>query len=116
MVTPLELLWTGKCSVFIKEKITDPTTKRTSFTDKLLHEDISCKLSFDQLKTTTPSSGAAEVTQVTKLFITNTITIPLGSKIVVTQNGVTQSYEMSGKPGIFTNHQEIMLNLFKGWA
>ena len=50
------------------------------------------------------------------LFIDRAVTVPEGSKITVTQNGVTGVYEKSGKPAIYSTHQEIPLELFKGWA
>jgi len=112
----LELLWKGTCDVFIQAEVTDPVTKRTAFQPQLLHNDQRCKLSFESLKTTMENSHAAEVVQSTKLFISNEITIPPGSKIVVTQNGKTAEFEMSGEPGFFTYHQEVPLQIFKGWA
>lgn len=113
---PLEMLWKGVCEVLINEEVTDPITKRTSFNPTELYSNQSCKLSFETLRVTSEKSNAAEVTQITKLFISKDVTIPPGSKIMVSQNGTTQSYEMSGEPGIYTNHQEIVLNLFKGWS
>ena len=52
----------------------------------------------------------------TKLFISPEVEIKPGSKIVVTQNGVTTEFSNSGKPAIYTNHQEIMLKLFEDYA
>ena len=113
---PLEMLWKGLCDVFVKEAVTDPITKRTSFTPATLYSNQPCRISFQTLRSTNEKTNAAEVTQVTKLFISKDLTIPPGSKITISQNGNTQSYEMSGEPGIYTNHQEIVLNLFKGWS
>ena len=75
-----------------------------------------CKLSFVTIKQTLENQNVAEVVQVTKLFISNEVDIPAGSKIRVTQNGKTADYEKSGEPAVYTNHQEITLELFKGWA
>jgi len=44
------------------------------------------------------------------------VDIPEGSKITVTQNGVTHDYERSGKPAVYSCHQEVPLELFKEWA
>ena len=41
---------------------------------------------------------------------------PVMPKITVTQNGVTRDYERSGKPAVYTCHQEVPLELFKEWA
>jgi hypothetical protein len=39
-----------------------------------------------------------------------------GSKLTITQNGVTTEYKNSGEPALFDTHQEIILELFKGWS
>ena len=50
----LERLWKDRCSIFVKEKVTDPTTHLTDFEEKLLLQDQPCKLSFETL---TSSNG-----------------------------------------------------------
>jgi hypothetical protein len=39
-----------------------------------------------------------------------------GSKLTITQNDMTTEYQSSGKPAFYSTHQEIVLELFKGWA
>jgi len=112
----LQLLWKGTCNIVVREGHKNPTNKRTEFNEMILYENEPCKLSFESLKTNNENNNAAEILQATKLFISNQVQVPPGSKIVVTQNDVTESYEQSGKPAIYTNHQEVMLKLFKEWA
>lgn len=112
----LQMLWKGTCSVFIREERLNPITKRTEFEEVCIYENQPCKLSFERLTTTTENSNAALITQGAKLFLSPTIEIPPGSKITVTQNGKTTDYERSGEPAIYTNHQEVPLELFRGWA
>jgi len=112
----LQMLWKGTYSVFIREERLNPITKRTEFEEVPIYTDQPCKLSFKTIPSTNENNNAAEVVQVTKLFISNEIDIPAGSKIRVTQNGKTADYEKSGEPAVYTNHQEITLELFKGWA
>lgn len=50
------------------------------------------------------------------LYIDPSVDIPEGSKVTVTQNGVTRDYERGGTPAVYTTHQEIPLELFEGWA
>ena len=50
--------------------------------------------------------------QTIKLFISPLVNVPPGSKITVTQNNQTQVYKSSGQPAVYTNHQEIELELF----
>lgn len=112
----LQMLWKGTCSIIIREERQNPTTKRTEFDEVPIYTDQPCKLSFATIRQTMESNNAAEVVQITKLFISNEVDIPAGSKITVTQNGKSADYERSGEPAIYTNHQEITLELFKGWA
>ena len=61
--------------------------------------------------------SAAVAPQGKYLFPTGiAVEIPEGSKITVTQNGVTCDYEQSGKAAVFTYHKEVPLELFREWA
>ena len=112
----IESLYEGKCSVFIQGKTTDPDTKETLFIETELFNDQPCKLSFSTITTTNEVGHTAGVRQVTKLFIAPELNIPAGSKLVITQRGVTGEYSNSGISAFYSNHQEIPLELFEGWA
>ena len=60
--------------------------------------------------------SAAQVSQTVKLFIAPDIQIKAGSKITVTQAGVTAMYTHSGKATVYDTHQEILLDLFEKFA
>lgn len=110
-------LWQGKCTVTVRNNdTTDENTGRviTGEVDTCTNEP--CRISFDTVSATQPDSNAAQVVQSITLFIDRAVAIPAGSKITVTQNGVTVEYEQSGKPAVYSTHQEIPLELFKGWA
>ena len=114
----LERLWKDRCTVYHRVKVTDTKTKLTDFDEKPLLQDQPCKLSFETLNST-DGDHVATVAQSVKLFISPDVEIPAGCKIVVTRfNDLerTFTYSRSGEPGIFTNHQEIMLEPFKGYA
>ena len=114
----LKRLWKDRCTVYHRVKVTDPKTKLTDFDEKPLLQDQPCKLSFETLNST-DGDHVATVAQSVKLFISPDVEIPAGCKIVVTRfNDLerTFTYSRSGEPGIFTNHQEIMLEPFKGYA
>ena len=105
----LESLWCDRCTVYAKEKVTDPKTHLTDFQETVILENQPCKLSFETLATVSGDPVAA-VSQTVKLFLSPDVEIPAGCKIVVTRSGGGQlSYSQSGAPGIFTNHQEISL-------
>jgi hypothetical protein len=112
----LQLLWKGSCTVTIREGTQDPVTKRIIFAEADIYTDQACKLSIETITTTAESNNAAQLIQKVKLFISPDVLIPAGSKITVIQNGKTSIYEKSGEPGVFSYHQEIMLELFKGWS
>ena len=124
MVKAVKSLWKGSCSVYVKTEIFDSETKRTGFTEKLLFENQPCRisfrmpfrLSFKATATSTEDISASNVRQTISLYISNNLLIPPGSKIVVSQNGVTENYQRSSKSAVYTHHQEILLELFKGWV
>lgn len=112
----LQKLWKGTCTISVYQEVTNPVTKITSFKDEIVFENLPCRLSFETVNVANPVGTATQVSQSIKLFLDPVIAVPPGSKITVTQNGVTVDYKQSGQPAIYTNHQEIALVLFEGWA
>ena len=108
----LELLWKDTCTIYGKEKTTDPKTKVTSFQEVPLAENVKCKLSFSTLPAAS-GDNVSTVSQTVKLFLGNEVEVPTGSKIVVKRQGKTFTYCRSGEPGWFTHHQEVPLELWK---
>lgn len=109
----VEMLWTGNCDVVNYTEITDEDTHITSMQEVITLKDIPCRISFETIKEAQQTEAPAKVEQIIKLFVANNIAIPEGSKIVVTQNGVTGEYKASGIPAVYTVHQEILLETFK---
>lgn len=69
---------------------------------------------FKTANPTAQSDSVNSVAQIIKLFLPTDYSISPGSKIVVTQNGVTTEYKNAGKPFIYDSHQEIEVELFEG--
>lgn len=122
MVNPhrkaLERLWRDRCTIFHRVEATNPDTNLTDFQEMPLFEDQPCKLSFEKL-TSTDENNVATVAQGVKLFISPDIVIPAGCKIVVKRFNQLErefSYSQSGEAAPFTDHQEITLTLWEGWA
>ena len=111
----IESTYEGVCDVVEYGDILDEQTKITSQGEIVVLEGQPCKLSFETISAASQSDTVASVSQRTKLFISPEITVKSGSKIVVTQNGITTEYSASGEPAIYFSHQEIMLELFRGW-
>lgn len=113
----IKSLWRGKCTVTVRNNdTTDENTGRVVVGEVDTYTDEPCRISFDTVNATQTENNAANIIQSITLFIDREVVIPEGSKITVTQNGVTAAYEKSGKPAVYSTHQEIPLEIFKGWA
>lgn len=113
----IKSLWRGKCTVTVRNNdTTDENTGRVVVGEVDTYTDEPCRISFDTVNATQPENNAANIVQSITLFIDRAVVIPEGSKITVTQNGATSVYEKSGKPAVYSTHQEIPLEIFKGWA
>jgi len=111
----IESLYEGACTVYVRQKSVDPDTGETTFAESAEILNEPCRLSFSSI---TAASGGhvAQVSQSVKLFIRPGLTIPAGSKIVVTQAGTTQGYKQSGEGARYVTHQEVPLELLEGRA
>ena len=111
----LERGYDGLCTITERQKYTRPN-KSTGFKEVAVVEDQPCRLSFTTSPSTTVEGNVAAMAQTVKLFLSPEVTVKEGSKITVTQNGITTDYKQSGTPAHYPTHQEIILELFKGWA
>lgn len=111
----IEKMYIGTCDVIEHQKVLDPITKKTSFEDVPTLLAQPCRLSFSSTPSTS-NGDTASVVQEIKLFISPDVKIASGSKIEVTQNGVSKAYTNSGEPALYGSHQEITLKLFERWS
>lgn len=113
----IEKTYIGTCTIseYKKVPVEDGSTE---FQETIVLENQPCRLSFSSSPSTNSNSDntAQSVIQTTKVFISPDINIKSGSKLTVTQNGITKAYENSGEPAIYATHQEIIVKLFKGWT
>lgn len=112
----IQSLWDGRATVTVLDGVLNPTNGRTEPVGRVTASGLPCRITHNTVKSTEPDNEAALVAQTVTLLIDPSVDIPEGSKITVTQNGVTKDYERSGKPAVYTCHQEIPLELWKGWA
>ncbi len=112
----IESTYEGVCTIVERRDVTDSVTKITRKEEVTVIENQPCKLSFESLNAVVQTETAAATSQRTKLFISPEIQVNSGSKITVTQDGVTISYSCSGESAVYHSHAEIILELFKGWA
>ena len=111
-----EATYEGLCTIYEYHEVTDEKTKLSSEEEITVIENQPCKLSFEKLNSVVQTETAAVQAQGVKLFLAPEIVVSSNSKIVVTQNGVTDEYSASGIPAIYSTHQEITLESFRGWA
>ena len=117
---PLAILWKGKCTIYEYQNVTDPDTKQT--TQKLVEvvTDEPCRLSQNRVSHNRSDlvsvSDVPYVDELIVLFLRPDLEIKAGSVIEVTQNNVTEKYKRSSKPAIYSNHQEVTLELYEETA
>ena len=112
----LRRLWDGLCDVYIIETVRNKANGRDEPTEVQKLHGEPCRLSFSSISSTNEQDSAPRIQQALKLFISKDVSIPAGSKIVVTQEGQMNAYAQSGKPAVYSTHQEIMLVPFMEYA
>lgn len=113
---PLSILWIGKATIYEYQEVTDPDTCQTKHELSPVVADEPCRLSHSRESTVDVNSGAPYIAQTIVLFIRPDLKIKEGSVIEVTQNGVTNKYKRASKSAIYTNHQEVALELYEEHA
>ena len=111
----IESLYGGKCSITEYQKIKKENGS-TGFQETTVIENQPCRISFKTVTSAKEGAMNQSITQVIKLFLAPEIMVKTGSKITVTQNGITTEYKSSGKPAMYATHQEIILELFDRWS
>lgn len=112
----IESTYDGIAVVTEWKKVRDEKTKLIESKPVIVLENQPCKLSAERLQMAVQGTSATEITQVMKLFLSPDIIIKPGSKITVTQANRTVDYTYSGVPAVYDTHQEIIVELFEGWA
>lgn len=110
------IYYEAACTIVEYTDVTNETTKITRQEEVTVYENQPCKLSFEKLNAVVQTDTAAVIAQGAKLFIAPEIKVNGGSKIIITWMGETHEYSCSGEPAVYPSHQEIMLEMFRGWA
>lgn len=109
-------MYEGLCTIMEYHDVRDEKTKLSHEEEVTIVENQPCKLSFEKLNAVVQTDTASAKSQIIKLFLAPEVQVKAGSKIIVTQNGMTEEYSSSGQAAIYSTHQEIILELFRGWA
>ena len=112
----IESMYEGVCSVTEMQSVKNPTTGIIKQTPIVVLTDQPCRLSHRSAETTTVANGVAVQNRTIKLFVSPDVEIKPGSKITITQNGLTADYKRSGLPAVYESHQEINLIIFDSYA
>lgn len=109
----LESAYDGVCTVTEYRQAKDAKNKFRKPEEIPVLENQPCRLSFEKTAAAGQTETVAIAAQGIKLFLPPDVEIKPGSKITVSQNGMTGVYSASGVPAVYATHQEIMLGLFK---
>ncbi len=112
----IESQYIGTCDIIELQNSTNPITKLEESTEVVVKEKQPCRKSYKNISSASDGEENAKVTQIIELFIAPEISIKPGSKIIVTQNEETIAYTRSGEAAKYETHQQIILDLWKGWA
>lgn len=116
MVKILPMLYNGLCTIVVCENKKDERGV-TGFCDVIKAENVPCRLSHSKVEQSQKYGNLGHTaSQTIKLFLAPDIEILSGSKIIVTQNGMTKAYRNCGENAVFSGHQEIMLEIFEEWT
>ncbi len=106
-----EMFYEHTCTIKEFQSVKDPVTKQTKKQEVIVLENQPCRLSYSSVKSANQSESNATVQQVIKLFIAPEIIIKEGSRIFIEHEGRTTEFKHSGKPAVYSSHQEITLEL-----
>ena len=115
MKRAVESQYIATCNIIEQKQVIKPN-QTTGVENVTVLENQPCKLSFSSSRNADTSDINATATQTVKLFISADIEVKPNSKIIVTQNNVTNEYSKSGIPAIYQTHQEIVLKPFEKWS
>ena len=111
----VESLYNGLCTISEYKKV-KKENKSTGFDEVVVLENQPCRMSYKTVNSTSQTDTVGTVTQAITVYLSPDILVKPGSKLTITQNDVTSEYKCSGKSAIYSTHQEIPLELFKGWS
>ena len=112
----IEKLYIGTLTVTELRSVTDEKTKLTDQEPVVTLTGQPCRLSTESSSAASVSDHVTKVSQSLKVFLSPDVQVPPGSKLTITQNGVTIDYALSGPPAIYATHQEVPVELFREYA
>lgn len=111
----IESTYDAECNIIEHQTVTENHITKNN-QEVTVQEKKACRISFEDIDSNNETNTESKKSQKIKLFIAPEIIIKPGSKIVVNYRGRETVYKNSGEPAVYDTHQEIMLELWKGWA
>ena len=111
----VESMYDGLCTIVEHQKV-KRENRSTGFDEVVTLEDQPCRMSFKSVNPTNQTNTMGVVTQSVTVYLSPDVEVKPGSKLTVTQNGVVTEYMCSGRPAVYSTHQEVSVELFKGWS
>ncbi|MEK3851208.1 ABC transporter ATP-binding protein [Paenibacillus sp. FSL R7-0340] len=105
----LESTYEGVCRVEGQTTSKDPVTGTERPRKGVILDNQPCALSQASLPSAAQTDTNNDVAYDGKLFIAPDVTIPSGSRIFVTQDGMNYEFQQSGEPFIYLTHQEVKM-------
>lgn len=118
---PLSILWIGRCTIYEYQDVTDPDTYQTKqeLTPVVIDEPCRLSLSFVSHNVSDlvhVKDGSPVFEQLIVVFLRPDLIIKPGSVFEITQNARTDRFKSSSKPNVYSNHQEVVLELYEDYA
>lgn len=110
----IERLYNGTGTIWEHVTQTNPNNFQEESREIAVVENQPCHLSVQSIPAVS-GSPAAQMVKSVKLFLAPEITVNPGSRITVTQDGITADYARSGVAAVYSSHQEIQLELLDRW-
>lgn len=107
----MEQLYEGTCDIFQYQDVSEGHLSKMELAQT--EEAVPCRLSFSASPAGNAHDGYTGVSQTIKLFLAPEVSVPAGSKVIVTQAGTVTAYRSSGQPAVYPSHQEIELTIWK---
>lgn len=108
----IEQLYEDTCTIqqySLGEK--DPKTRviKGAWQDVIVDEP--CYLDIKNHAAANPSETISTVSQSVVVILSPEVSIPEGSRLIVTKKGITRTFKVSGFPRVEGSHQEVVLEL-----
>ena len=126
----VNLLWTDRCTIAEQRTVT-LANGAAGMEEVVVASDLPCRLSFSQLTASrfnpvryglsrrqgvSRETAGAALTQTVKLFLAPKPVVKPGSRVTVTRDGAEYRYKCAGIPGVYSDHQEIVLESWEDYA